>query len=482
VLGHVDNTTKTNFWHPFLRRNFTAGDEEDEEEITNMPFSQPEQVTPSETITRREFLQRSAATVAAAAVWRAPIFAGEEPPPNVVLINADDLGYGDLGCYGSEQIATPNLDRLAQEGMRFTDFYACAPVCTPSRAGLLTGRYPVRTGLTRVLFPRSQTGIDASEVTLAEALKEKGYTTACVGKWHLGHLPPFLPTRHGFDEYYGIPYSNDMTPTPLLEGEETIEEPAHQETLVERYTERAIQFIQGHQDRPFFLYLPHTMPHVPLHIAERFRGRSPRGLYGDVVEAIDWGVGEIVKAIRELQLERRTLVLFTSDNGPWLVQKEHGGSAGPLREGKGTVFEGGMRVPMIAAWPGSISPGQVCREPASNLDLFTTLIALADGKVPEDRPIDGRNIWPLLTGDGKMDGDHAFFYHRSESLNAVRVGRWKLHVGRGDKALPEPELYDLEADLGETKNVAKEHPDRVAELQARIETFRQSFTPAPVKT
>jgi len=424
--------------------------------------------------------------VALAAVASAlgPAIAGSSRPPNLVLILADDLGYGDLGVYGARTIRTPHLDRMAEEGVRFTDFYVAAPVCTPSRAALLTGRYPQRSGLTRVLNPRSEEGIDADEITLGEALRERGYATACIGKWHLGHRPSYLPTRHGFDHYFGIPYSNDMTPTPLMRGETVIEQPAVQETLTLRYTQEAIAWIRAQGDRPFFLYLPHTMPHVPLAASPAFRGRSPAGLYGDVVEELDWSVGEILRTLRELGRERETLVLFTSDNGPWLTQGANGGSAGPLRDGKGETCEGGMRVPMIAWWPGTIPAGRVCDRWASTLDLFTTLIRLAGGTEPRDRMIDGRDIRPLLLGRGSMpraDDFHPFFFHRAEQLQAVRVGRWKLHLGRNLQPLPQPELYDLEADPGEQQNLAPQRPWLVEQLQKRVRWFQMAFTPAPVR-
>ncbi|MGB9625015.1 MAG: sulfatase family protein, partial [Phycisphaerae bacterium] len=265
-----------------------------------------------------------------------------ERPPNLVILFADDLGYGDLCCYGHPSIRTPNLDRMASEGLRFTDFYSAAPVCTPSRAALLTGRLPIRSGMVgttrHVLFPDSKGGLPASEITIAEALKTKGYATACVGKWHLGHLPQYLPTRNGFDSYYGIPYSNDMKPSPILRNEEVIEEPAVQETLTPRYTDEAIKFIRREKDKPFFLYLAYNFPHVPLHVSDRFKDKSLRGLYGDVVEEIDWSVGEVLRTLRELGLAEKTLVVFSSDNGPWLIKNQHGGSAGLLRDGKGSTW------------------------------------------------------------------------------------------------------------------------------------------------
>lgn len=416
--------------------------------------------------------------------------ATDRRPPNFILIYADDLGYGDLGCYGNTEIATPNLDRMAAEGLRFTSFYSCSPVCTPSRAGLLTGRYPVRSGLTHVLFPHSNTGIEDSEVTLAEALKEQGYATACVGKWHLGHLPQFLPTRHGFDRYYGIPYSNDMhvaergdPPIPLMRGTEIIEQPADQTTLTKRYTEESLQFIREHKARPFFLYLPHTMVHVPLFVSDEFAGKSKRGLYGDAVEEIDWSVGQILAALKEQGLEEDTLVVFTSDNGPWLVKKEHGGSAGPLRNGKGTVFEGGVREPCVIRWPGRIAAATVTDEPVINLDLFPTFVHLAGGTVPGNLPLDGRDIGPLLF-DGGGHSDREFFFYRGAELRAHRSGPWKLHrpieeIAKGVEVKQPMMLFNLEEDLAETTNLAETRPEIAARLSREMEAFEKGLGAIP---
>ncbi len=315
------------------------------------------------------------------------VHAGDARAPNLVILIADDLGYGDLGCYGHPTIRTPHLDRMAAEGLKLTQYYA-APVCTPSRAALLTGRMPVRSGLNVVLYPTSKGGIPDGEITLADALKARGYATSCIGKWHLGHLPAYLPTRHGFDHYFGIPYSNDMNatkaghpPIPLLRDETIIEQPAVQETLTLRYTREALSFIRSHcataRAQPFFLYLAYTSPHIPLHAGKAFRGRSPRGLFGDVVEEIDWSAGQILAALRDEGIAESTLVVFTSDNGPWLSQKLHGGSAGLLREGKASTWEGGVRVPCLAWWPGTIAPRRTSLGLASELDLFTTCLDLA---------------------------------------------------------------------------------------------------------
>jgi len=422
------------------------------------------------------------------------------PPPNVVLVVADDLGWGDLAAYGHPTIRTPHLDRLAREGQRWTSFYAAAPYCTPSRAGLLTGRLPVRSGLASethtVLFPDSQGGLPASEITIADVLKAQGYATALVGKWHLGHLPAYLPTRHGFDSYFGIPYSNDMDATlesppnrverprseyfdvPLMRDDRVVERPARQETLTRRYVEESVRFIRANRDRPFFLYLAHTMPHVPLFAGEGFAGRSPRGAYGDAVEEIDGGMGELVATLTELGLERRTLVVFSSDNGPWRVQQGLGGSAGPFREGKGTTFEGGVRVPAIFWWPGTVAPA-VVREMGSFLDLLPTLAALAGARLPAGRVLDGYDLSPVLRGQGPSPRK-SYFYYRSATLQAVRSGPFKLHLftrpdGNDEppRKVDPPWLYDLDQDPGEERDIAAERPDVVADLRRMAEEHRR---------
>ncbi len=411
--------------------------------------------------------------------------------PNIVILFADDLGYGDLGCYGHPTIATPELDRMAAEGMRFTQFYSTACVCTPSRAALLTGRLPARTGMysdqRRVLFPNSAEGLAPEEVTLAEVLKGRGYATACIGKWHLGHLPQYLPTRHGFDVYFGIPYSNDMKPVPVIRGEEVIEEPADQTTLTRRYTDEAIRFIEAHKAEPFFLYLPHTFPHVPLFASEEARGSSARGLYGDVVGELDTSAGRILQKLRDLDLASNTLVVFTSDNGPWLTRGLDGGSAGLLRDGKGSTWEGGMRVPCVAWWPGRIKPGQTVRDLACTMDLFNTCIGLAGGKVPADRAIDGVDIAGRLLGD-RPSGREVMFFYRGSFLMAVRRGPWKMHLITQAAYGPDarqrvehdpPLLFHLEHDPAEQHNVAADHPEVIAAIRQAVAEHQARLTVAP---
>ncbi len=415
-----------------------------------------------------------------------------DQPPNLVIIFTDDLGYGDLGVYGHPTIRTPSLDQMAQEGMRFTQFYVAASVCTPSRAALMTGRYPVRTGLVegilpgRVLFPNSQVGLPLEEVTIAEVLKQRDYVTMAIGKWHLGHLPEYLPTNQGFDTYFGLPYSNDMDyvaardgkpgfwNVPLIRDTEIIERPAEQTTLTKRYTGEAVRFIHENANRPFFLYLAHTMPHIPLFVSQDFTDVSLRGLYGDVVEEIDWSVGEVLKAIQETGNAGNTLVIFTSDNGPWLVQGVNGGSAGLLREGKGTTWEGGMREPMIAWWPGTIPSGVTSHEIVSSLDLLPTAAALA-GVSPPDRQLDGFNILPLLKGEAESPRDFFVFY-RGDRVYAARLGEWKAHFitqtayPDGPRVTHDPPLlYQLNQDPSERFDLAAKNPEVIEEIYSRMD-------------
>ncbi len=414
-----------------------------------------------------------------------------EKLPNVVMILVDDMGYGDLGCYDAGGFETPHLDRMASRGVRFTDFYAASPICSPSRAALLTGCYPQRVGLGDVLNPRSPLGISHDELTLAESLKTRGYRTACFGKWHLGSSREFLPLNKGFDEFYGIPYSNDMASSaqtnpdddawpahlPIIEGDTIVGKDPDQTELTTQYTDRAIRFIKESRGAPFFLYLSHPMPHTPIAVSRKFKGRSGRGEYGDVIMELDWSVGRIMSALEQLGLEENTLVMFASDNGPATIFGEWGGRTGPLRGWKTTTFEGGMRVPFIMHWPGQIPAGGVTSEVATMMDIFPTVVGLTGAPLP-DREIDGRHIWSLTRG-GRSPHD-AFFYYLTQGLQAVRSGRWKLHLPHEYTAVKAPgvggepgeltvaevgtELYDLRRDPGEKMDLALQKPQVVARL------------------
>lgn len=467
-------------------------------------------------------------------------------PPNVIFIFCDDLGYGDVGFHGSTTIATPRLDRMAREGVRFTDAYAAAPYCSPSRAGLLTGRLPARAGLPYVLFPAERHGLPQEEITLAELLRERGYATACIGKWHLGWQSAFRPKRHGFDVFFGVPYSNDsnewpvgeafmqvmgLEPFPLMDGDHILEAPADQARLTERYTERAVAFIRENRSQPFFLYLAHTMPHIPQYASPKFAGRSKGGLYGDTIEEIDWSTGVILDVVRELGLEASTLVVFTSDNGasvrPAASQaskraggerfpgRSLGGSNGALRAGKGTTFEGGVRVPLIAYWHGTIQEGSVVSTPVSLMDLFPTCAQFAGAPLPSDRVYDGRDIGPLLIArdeftPGREEDQRPIVHYFGYQPQAIRQGRWKLFVANDRRPEPRPvslwfdhqpalferqhrlldraQLYDLNADPGEANDVASIHPDVVHRLTSALREFDaglqrdlrpMEFVPAP---
>jgi arylsulfatase A len=406
--------------------------------------------------------------------------------PNVVIIFIDDMGYGDIGPFGATRQKTPHLDRMAREGMKLTSFYA-APVCSVSRAQLLTGSYGARISVPGVYPPASRNGLNPAEVTIAERLKALGYATACIGKWHVGDHPSFLPTRQGFDRYLGIPYSNDMqrksTQTgervvPLVRDEQVAEllTDEAQSKIVARYTDEALRFIRDSRDRPFFLYLPHTAVHTPIFPGAAFRGKSAHGRFGDWVEEVDWSTGRILDTLRDLKLDTRTLVVFTSDNGPWLIKGADGGSAGPLRGGKGSTWEGGVRVPTLAWWPGRIAPGSVCDAVAGTIDLLPTAVALAGGTVPATPVIDGRDLSPLLLGRAKQSPREAHYYFSSYTLQAVRQGPWKLAIAAqretmGRDALSPgigntPRLYHLDDDIGERTDLAARHPEIVARLQA----------------
>jgi arylsulfatase len=429
--------------------------------------------------------------------------------PNVVVIFADDLGYADVGVFGAKGYRTPHLDSLAREGVKFTSFHVAQAVCSASRAALLTGCYPNRIGIHGALGPGATHGIAAAETTLAEVLKSRGYATGMAGKWHLGHHPQFLPTRHGFDEYYGLPYSNDMwphhpeakagtyPPLPLFENETVADadvSPEDQRSLTTAYTERAVSFIARNKAKPFFFYLAHAMPHVPLFVSDKYRGKSGAGTYGDVIAEIDWSVGEVLKALRTHGLDRDTLVVFTSDNGPWLSYGDHAGRAGPLREGKGTSWEGGKRVPCLMRWPGRLPAGAVSDDFLMTIDLLPTIAGRAGAKLPA-LPIDGRDVWPVIArepGARNPQAGYGYWYAQNE-LQAVvgGEGRWKLVFphryrtlgGRaggtggipakyGQADVAQPELYDLRADPGETTDLAAAYPEEVQRLLALAEKFR----------
>jgi len=439
-------------------------------------------------------------------------------PPNIVVIFIDDMGYADIGPFGAQGYDTPNLDRMAREGMVFTDFIVSSAVCSASRAALMTGSYHRRVGISGALGPQSTIGINADEVTLAEICKQKGYATAVFGKWHLGHHPKFLPLQHGFDEYFGLPYSNDMwplhpdyanlppdaakrkqgfPPLPLIEGSRVIDAEVtgeDQAQLTTWYTEHAVDFIERNKDRPFFLYLPHSMVHVPLFVSDKFRGKSERGLFGDVVMEVDWSVGQILATLEKHGLEENTWVVFTSDNGPWLSYGDHAGSAGPLREGKGTEFEGGIREPTVMWWPGRIPPGSRCDELASTIDILPTAAALIGARLPDHR-IDGKDIRPLMFAEPDARSPHEVFYcyYAGGELQAVRDRRWKLHfphqyrtlAGRpgGTGGTPVKyehkqiglALFDLKNDIGETTDVAAEYPEIVERFKRLAEQAREDL-------
>ncbi len=411
--------------------------------------------------------------------------------PNIIFIYADDLGFGDLGSFGAKAIRTTNLDRMAAEGLRLTSFYSVSPVCTPSRAALMTGRYAARMGiqqmhLSNVLTYADRTGLPTNETTIASALKARGYATAAVGKWHLGHAPPHRPIDHGFEYYFGIPYSNDMQPSLLMRMGEVVEQPVDQETLTLRYTQEAIGFIERSKDKPFFLYLAHNMPHIPLFASEKFKGKSAAGAYGDAVEEVDWSVGEILSTLRRLGIERDTLVVFTSDNGPW-----YQGSPGPLRGRKGWTYDGGLRVPFVARWPGRITPKAVSDSPLATIDMFQTALALAGEKSPATAaalPSDGKDASAFLLGRQRDAPGNLYLFFDKEYLQTARWGRWKIHVARWNiprytaasaqqknVALNRPELFDMTVDPGESFDVADRHPDVVKDLRARIAAALKTF-------
>ena len=438
---------------------------------------------------------------------------GAERPPNVVVVFIDDMGYADIGPFGVEGIDTPHLDRMARQGRVFSDFYVTQAVCSASRAGLLTGCYNVRVGILGALGPSAKHGINQDEVTLAEICKQKGYATACYGKWHLGHHEQFLPMQHGFDDYFGLPYSNDMWPfhptagnrfpeLPLINKNQVVNANVtgkDQEQLTTQYTERAVQFIDKNKDQPFFLYVPHSMVHVPLYVSEKFKGKSERGLFGDVVMEIDWSVGEILTALKRNRIDDNTLVIFTADNGPWLSYGDHAGSSGPFREGKGTMFDGGCREPTVMRWPGKIPAGTTCAEPAMTIDILPTVANLIGAELPKHK-IDGKNIWPLIAGEENASSPHeAYYFYYGSQLQAMRMGPWKLHFphnyrslnGRpgGTKGIPVSysqnkiglSLFNLEDDPSESTDVAANNREVVQRMQTLAATMRKDLGDAGKK-
>ena len=448
------------------------------------------------TLNRRSFLKGIGVAAASLAIPDCARAARKiaKRTPNFIIIFCDDLGYGDIGCFGSTKHRTPNIDKMAGEGMRFTSFYVTSGVCTPSRSSLMTGCYPRRINMHQsarnewVLFPVAAKGLNPDEITIAEVLKGQGYATACVGKWHLGDQRQFLPTKQGFDYYYGIPYSNDMgsrqrknnPPLPLLRNEKVIEAPVDQSTITKRYTEEVVKFITANKDRPFFVYLPHTMPHNPVHSSEKFRGKSANKGYGDCVEEIDWSVGQILGTLKKLDLDENTLVIFTSDNG---AASRWGGSNLPLSGWKGSTMEGGMREPCVMRWPGNIPAGRACDELACTMDLLPTFARLAGTRAPADRIIDGTDIWPLMSGrEGAKSPHDAFYYYYRDQLQAVRSGKWKLHLPRTQKPRGNKQaqkvagkLYDLEMDIAEKNDVAGANSAVVKRLVGLAEKAREDL-------
>ena len=434
--------------------------------------------------------------------------------PNVVIMFMDDMGYADIGPFGAKAYPTPHLDQMAKEGRKFTDFYVTQAVCSASRAGLLTGCYNVRIGINGALGPNSKQGLNPEETTIAEICKQKGYSTACFGKWHLGHHEKFLPLQHGFDEFFGLPYSNDMWPfhpgvlhlpmeerlkrwphLPLLEGNKVINPQVtgkDQEKLTTQYTERAVSFIEKNKDNPFFIYLPHSMVHVPLYVSEKFKGKSKAGLFGDVMMEVDWSVGQIMKTLRKYDLHQNTLFIFTSDNGPWLNYGDHAGSAAPLREGKGTMFDGGCREPTLAWWPGTIPANSICKEPAMTIDLLPTIANLAGTPLPKHK-IDGKDILPLLINDQAKSPHEAYYFYYGNHLQAIRQGKWKLHFPHGYRTMAgKPggkggipvnysqakiglSLFDLQKDIGEIVNLKEKFPKVTQRLKSLGESFHQEL-------
>lgn len=416
-----------------------------------------------------------------------PGFQSAKDNPNIIIIYCDDLGYGDLGCFGATDIQTPNIDRIAEQGIKFTEFYSASPICSPSRAGLMTGRLPQRMGILGVFFPESYTGMPVEEVTMADVLKKHSYATGIVGKWHLGHMHQFLPLQRGFDEYFGIPYSNDMESVVYMAGNEVVEFNPDQTYTTKTYTEKAVDFIEKHKDKPFFLYLAHSMPHVPIYASENFRGTSERGLYGDVIQELDWSVGQVMKTLEENGLTDNTLLVFSSDNGPWLVMRDHGGSAGILREGKQYTFEGGMRVPTLAMWPAKIEGGRVYDDMALMVDWFPTISEIVGEELQDDRDYDGESILPVLEGTADRKGDK-FLYFDNQNLQCYRHGDWKVKkafkgssYARWIKYVPPHPvlLINLKDDPGEQINLAEVYPEKLELMLHGMDSMQQAMGDLP---
>ncbi len=452
----------------------------------------------------KQYVRKALLLTVVIMITRFSLFA-QSKLPNFIIIFADDMGYGDLSCFGHPTIRTPNLDQMAVEGMRFTQFYVAANVCSPSRAALLTGRLPIRSGVYPGVFRQfSASGLPHNELTIAELLKQKGYGTAIIGKWHLGSQPEFLPAKQGFDYYFGIPYSNDMgkvgpfgdnpewaafsaqnPPLPLYRNDEVIEYEPDQHQLTKRYTEEVLNFIRDHKDNPFFVYYPNNFPHTPLYASDDFSNISARGLYGDVVQELDWSVGEILNELKNLDLDENTFVVFTSDNGPWLMMNENGGSAGLLFEGKGSTYEGGLREPMIAWWPGKIPANVINEALASSMDLLPTMLAMAGIEMPQDRDYDGMDIRDLFYGKAEQVREVLYYYHMDGVLRAIRKGSWKAHFetqlsySREPAVVHDPPLlYNIEMDPSEKYEVGEDHPEIIAEMKALYDKQIATVIPA----
>lgn len=414
----------------------------------------------------------------------------EEEKTNFVFILTDDLGYGDIGCFGADDISTPNIDKMAKQGIQFTEFYAPSSVSSPSRAGLMTGRYPVRMGVNGgVFFPSSFTGMPPEEKTIAEVLKQEGYATGIVGKWHLGHREKYLPINQGFDYYFGIPYSNDMKSVVYMKNDSVVDFDVDQQLITKTYTEKACTYIDKHKDEPFFLFLAHSMPHVPIYASEEFRGTSDRGLYGDVIQELDWSVGQVIDKLKEQGILENTLVIFTSDNGPWLCMEHLSGSNGILREGKQTTFEGGMRVPTVAMWKGSIPAGTKYKKMVSMLDIMPTFAHIAGADLPDDRPIDGVNIVNVLKNERERPNQE-FMYFRDFEFRAYRSGKWKVKKAFDGvegkwwrkEVDPHPKLlFNLNKDPGEQQNLAEEKPEKLKEMFRKMDSARKELGELPDK-